>query len=228
VNSQRTVSTTKQAFFDAYSRPINSIYRRVIDELLVEAHLLVVNTDFRYDPLFANGLLTVYNTLMEGYRPADQREAILRAFVAALGFNLDQLEADAQPWRSLSLLPAQEVFEVMAGTREPSVGPLLAVRDTLVGIAQNPRFKYSRLFAVGLANIVEQVARAAGLSEKDRLERLQQVAGYLKIDFTRIKRDLDLYNSTIDRIRRSKEVVDELVAADRRKREERAASQSGG
>jgi photosystem II biogenesis protein Psp29 len=228
VTSKRTVSDSKRAFFAAYPRPVNSIYRRVIDELLVEVHLLITNQDFRYDPLFATGLLTAYQVLMEGYTPVEQRDAILRAFCTALELSYDQLHADAAQWRAIAAeLPAQEVFEVMAGKREAGDGRLKAVSDTLTGIAGAERFKYSRLFSLGLANILEQVGRAAAMSEKDRLERLQQICTYLALDYNRVKRDLDFFHAVLERIKRSKEVVDELSQTERRKREERAVSQPG-
>lgn len=228
MSSNRTVSDAKRAFFAAYPRPLNSIYRRVIDELLVEVHLLVANQDFRYDPLFAVGLLTTYQAFMEGYSPADQREAILRAFCTAVELNYDQLQADAAQWQSLAgELPAQDVLEVMAGKREATSDRLKAVSDVLAGIVHNSRFKYSRLFVLGLASTLDQLGRAVPLSEKERLERLQQICAYLKLDYSRVKRDLDFFQSVLERIKRSKEVIDELVQSDRRKREERAVSQSG-
>ncbi len=227
MNSKRTVSDTKRAFFAAYTRPVNSIYRRVIDELLVENHLLVTNQDFRYDPIYATGLLTAFQAFMDSYSPADQREPILRSLLSALQLNYDQLQADAAQWRSLAMdLPALEVLEVMTGTREPGDGRLRTVRDTLTGIVNVERFKYSRLFGVGLMSLVDAVARAASLNEKERTEKLQQVCQYLKVDYTRLKRDMDIYTLATDRIKRAKEVVDDLVQADRRKREERAVSQS--
>jgi photosystem II biogenesis protein Psp29 len=222
----RTVSDTKRDFFAAYPRPINSVYRRVVDELLVEVHLLVTNEEFRYDPLFANGLLTAFQAFMENYRPAEQREVILQAFCSALKLDLGKIQQDANEWRKLAELPSQEVLEVMVGTREPSPGPLSTVRDTWSGIVGNVTYKYSRISAIGLANIVEQVARSAQMSEKDRLEKLQQICTFLKVDYARVKRDLDLFVATLDRVRRSKEVVDEIAAADRKKQDERAASAS--
>ncbi|MFM8003381.1 MAG: photosystem II biogenesis protein Psp29, partial [Dolichospermum sp.] len=49
VNNVRTVSDTKKTFYTLHTRPINTIYRRVVEELMVEMHLLSVNVDFSYD-----------------------------------------------------------------------------------------------------------------------------------------------------------------------------------
>lgn len=228
VNTKRTVSDAKRTFFSTYPRPLNSIYRRVIDELLVELHLLVINQDFRYDPLFATGITVAYGALMDGYKPADQREPILRAMCKALDLDYERIQQDTRQWRSLDTnVPAQEVLEVLSGTREPVAGPLTAVRATFDSIAGNTNFKYSRMFTLGLSSIVEQVGRAALLGDKDRQEKLQQICKRLRIDSGKVKKDLDFFNAVIERIKRSKETIDELVQSDRRKREERAASQTG-
>ena len=45
VTNLKTVSDTKRSFYTHYNKPINSVYRRVVEELLVEMHLLSVNAD---------------------------------------------------------------------------------------------------------------------------------------------------------------------------------------
>ncbi|HAX86545.1 MAG TPA: photosystem II biogenesis protein Psp29, partial [Cyanobacteria bacterium UBA11370] len=66
MNNVRTVSDTKRDFYNCHTRPINSIYRRVVEELMVEMHLLSVNVDFRYDPIYALGVVTSFNRFMQG------------------------------------------------------------------------------------------------------------------------------------------------------------------
>ena len=58
VDSVRTVSDTKREFYALHTRPIDSVYRRVIEELLVEMHLLSVNHDFQYDAVYALGVVS--------------------------------------------------------------------------------------------------------------------------------------------------------------------------
>jgi photosystem II biogenesis protein Psp29 len=69
VDKIRTVSDSKRDFYTRHTRPINSVYRCVVEELLVEMHLLSVNVDFHYDPIYALGVVTSFEKFMEGYRP---------------------------------------------------------------------------------------------------------------------------------------------------------------
>ncbi|MER3587246.1 MAG: photosystem II biogenesis protein Psp29, partial [Mastigocladus sp. ERB_26_1] len=76
MNNVRTVSDTKRTFHSLHTRPINTIYRRVVEELMVEMHLLAVNVDFSYNPIFALGVVTSFDRFMQGYQPESDRESI--------------------------------------------------------------------------------------------------------------------------------------------------------
>jgi hypothetical protein len=78
------VSDTKAAFIKSYRKPIPSIYSTVIQELLVQQHLMRYNSTYTYDPVFALGFVTVYDQLMDGYPSETDRDAIFKAYVTAL------------------------------------------------------------------------------------------------------------------------------------------------
>lgn len=73
MSNVRTVSDTKRSFYNDHTRPINSIYRRVVDELMVEMHLHSVNADYRYEPLYALGVVTTFDRFMQSYRPESDK-----------------------------------------------------------------------------------------------------------------------------------------------------------
>lgn len=78
------VSETKLNFLKAYKRPIPSIYNNVLQELIVQQHLMRYKKTYRYDPVFALGFVTVYDQLMEGYPSDEDRNAIFKAYIEAL------------------------------------------------------------------------------------------------------------------------------------------------
>nr|DAD20757.1 TPA_asm: hypothetical protein HUJ06_022220 [Nelumbo nucifera] len=79
-----TVCETKSNFLKAYKRPIPSIYNTVLQELIVQQHLMRYKRTYQYDAVFALGFVTVYDKLMEGYPNDEDREAIFRAYIQAL------------------------------------------------------------------------------------------------------------------------------------------------
>ena len=74
VSAALTVSDSKRAFHSAFPFVIAPLYRRMVDELLVELHLLSRQAGFQPDSLFACGPVQVFDSFARGYRPEHQRE----------------------------------------------------------------------------------------------------------------------------------------------------------
>jgi len=89
-----TVSETKLNFLMAYRRPIPNVYNNILQELIVQQHLMRYKRTYRYDPVFALGFVTVYDQLMEGYPSDEDREAIFQAYIKALKEDPEQYRFD--------------------------------------------------------------------------------------------------------------------------------------
>ncbi|MFM2159151.1 MAG: hypothetical protein RLZZ124_1625, partial [Cyanobacteriota bacterium] len=79
VSASLTVADSKRAFHSAFPHVIAPLYRRLVDELLVELHLLSHQQGFQADGLFAVGLTQVFDSFSNGYRPDTQREPLFQA-----------------------------------------------------------------------------------------------------------------------------------------------------
>ena len=95
-----TVADSKRAFHTAFPHVIAPLYRRLVDELLVELHLLSHQQGFQADGLFAVGLTQVFDSFSQGYRPEQQREPLFNALCAANGFEGPALRTQAEQARS--------------------------------------------------------------------------------------------------------------------------------
>ncbi|MEO0852981.1 MAG: photosystem II biogenesis protein Psp29, partial [Cyanobacteria bacterium J06648_11] len=95
MNTVRTVASTKAAFLSNYPRPINSFYRRAVEEILIDLHLVTVSGRFAYNPFFALGLTTVYDTFMQGYVPPTETPKIFEAVCKALLLKPEVIRDDA-------------------------------------------------------------------------------------------------------------------------------------
>ena len=136
VNNNRTVSDTKRTFYTIHTRPINSIYRRVVEELMVEMHLLSVNVDFRYDPIYALGVVTAFDRFMQGYSPEADKVSIFNGLCQALGDDPGRYQQDASRLNDLaSRLSASDLLSWLDGsTRFDDAGDLQA---SIAAIATN-------------------------------------------------------------------------------------------
>lgn len=99
------MADTKGAFIQTYRKPIPSIYSNVIQELLVQQHLMRYNTTYKYDPVFALGFVTVYDQLMDGYPNDADRDAIFKAYISALN-------EDPELYRFISSISPKITFEL--------------------------------------------------------------------------------------------------------------------
>ncbi|MBE9012932.1 photosystem II biogenesis protein Psp29 [Pseudanabaenaceae cyanobacterium LEGE 13415] len=214
MNSARTVSDTKRSFYSLHTRPVNSIYRRVVEELMVEMHLLAVNTDFRYDPFYALGVVTTFDRFMQGYRPETDKDSIFNALCRALESDPQQYRNDAQ--RILSAASQNSWDTVLIPEKAGELQGLLSE------ITSNPKFKYSRLFAVGLYTAIETSSPETVKDAAKLTEALKQVSQALNISEDKVQKDLELYRSNLEKMTQIQAVMADALAADRKKREERA------
>jgi photosystem II biogenesis protein Psp29 len=217
VNTVPTVSDTKRSFQRAFPKPVNPVYRRAIDELLVETHLLIVNQAFRYDAIFALGFVTSFDRFTVGYRPERDRSLIFSALVSALQFDPASLRHDAEQLQSLAQQqPAQVITLLTTAHSELHLEPL---STQIRAIASNPQFKYSRLFAVGLFTLLETADLNAWQDSDRRKALLQSVSEALKISGEKLQRDLEVYQSSLEKLQQSLQMMADLVEAERKKRE---------
>ncbi|MGL5083828.1 MAG: photosystem II biogenesis protein Psp29 [Microcoleaceae cyanobacterium] len=222
MNNIRTVSDTKRAFYSIHTRPINSVYRRVIEELMVEMHLLKVNVDFSYDPIYALGVVTAFDRFMQGYLPERDKESIFQALIKGQ-------EDDPQKYRT----DAKQVCELVQGTsiqnflqlaEQASHGAVDSpLQSYFRSIATNPKFKYNRPFAIGLYTLIEQTDVEI-LNDKDNREQtIETLASSLNLSKDKLLKDLDLYRSNLEKVAQARTMMEELAQAERKKQEQRAA-----
>ena len=220
MNNVRTVSETKRTFYSLHTRPINTIYRRVVEELMVEMHLLSVNADFKYDPIYALGAVTTFNRFMQGYKPDEDKESIYNALIKSVEEDPQQYRQDAQ--RLEELAKSIPTKDLVANLSEKRLGNDSDLQALLESIANNPSFKYSRLFAIGLYTLLESSDPEMVKDEKLRNEALKTIANSLNLSEDKLSKDLDLYRSNLDKMAQAAIVMADMVAADRKRREQRA------
>lgn len=224
VSNVRTVSDTKRAFYNNFNRPVTSVYRRVIEELMVEMHLLSVSGDFVYDMIYALGIVTTYDTFMQGYRPGEDVEPIFTALCHALDSSPDQYRHDAQ--QALHGVVGMSLEDFKATLGNLSTASAEGLVDTLKAAAARDRFKYSRAFGVGLYTLVETIEPDLVKDKEKLMALMKDAATALSISFDKLQKDIELYRSNLDKMSQAKALMAEVLEAERKKREERAQAKA--
>ncbi|QCD87847.1 protein THYLAKOID FORMATION1, chloroplastic-like isoform X2 [Vigna unguiculata] len=215
VTDPPTVSETKLNFLKEYKRPIPSIYNTVLQELIVQQHLMRYKRSYRYDAVFALGFVTVYEQLMEGYPSDEDRDAIFQAYIKALKEDPEQYRVDAKKLEEWAR--AQNPTSLVEfSSREGEVEGIL--KDIAERAGGKGDFSYSRFFAIGLFRLLE----LANAMEPTILEKLCAV---LNVNKRSVDRDLDVYRNLLSKLVQAKELLKEYVDREKKKREERAEPQ---
>jgi photosystem II biogenesis protein Psp29 len=218
----RTVSETKREFHVHHNRPINSIYRRFVEELMVEMHLLSVNADFRYDPIYALGIVTSFDRFMQGYRPEEEKSSIFNAICQSVGVDTQQYRQNAQDVLAASqAIASSDLVNKITDLTAESAGDNYFLQ-TLVNVHQNPNFKYNRPFAIGLYTILNTVDPDVIKEEEKRNQVLTQLSDALNLSSEKLQKDLDLYRNNLEKADQLLKVLDETMEAERKKREKKA------
>ena len=221
MNNLSTVSDTKRNFYSKHTRPINSIYRRVVEELMVEMHLLSTNVDFAYDPIYALGVVSSFDRFMASYRPETDKQSIFVALSESMGGNAEQSRKDAAEVQEFARsMQGQDIINWLTHPTTEGTGAQLA--STIGSIVSNPKFKYSRLFGIGLFTILEQAAPDLLKDEKKRQDAILQIGEAMHLPTEKVQKDLDTYRSNLDKLVQMEAVMSDLAEAERKKREKRA------
>lgn len=187
---------------------------------MVEMHLLTVNVDFRYDPIYALGVVSSFDRFMQGYQPEKDKLAIFDALCQAVGANSpQQYRQDATHLEEVAThKSAGELIEWV--TQAATSGGSDDLQAKLRAIATNTQFKYSRLFAIGLFNLLEFADSELVKDEQQRTKALQQLCDALNLPEAKLQKDLELYRSNLEKIAQARKLMDDLLQVERKKRQQ--------
>jgi photosystem II biogenesis protein Psp29 len=216
VSASLTVADSKRAFHSAFPHVIAPLYRRLVDELLVELHLLSHQKGFAADGFFAVGLTQVFDSFSEGYRPEAQRDPLFLALCSATGFDGTQLRAMANEARQAA--GHHSVDEVKGWLSNRGEGAPALIAGLLQGV-QRPDFHYSRLVAVGLLSVLQSAQGSDAMDPQALRTAAHEIGESMGLIKDRVDKDLSLYAGNIEKMSQAVELMEETLAAERRRRE---------
>jgi photosystem II biogenesis protein Psp29 len=216
VSAALTVADSKRAFHGAFPYVIGPLYRRMVDELLVELHLLSRQKGFQIDPLFAVGLVQVFDGFARGYRPPEHKAPLFEALCASSGFDGPQLRRHCT--EALAAMGHHSQEEVREWIQHQGEGAPQPVAATLASI-RRPDFHYSRLMAVGLLTLLEQALGDDAMDPLALRQLAHEIGASIGLLRERLDKDLALYATNLEKMSQAVELMEETVAAERRRRE---------
>lgn len=155
-NPVKDVSSTLDDFYAEYSQPpVLPMYRPYLVDMMSQAHLISVDSRFKYDAIFAWGLWDSFNGMMKNYDQLvgeGNSDKIWNAMVSALGMDPVKVRADAESMIAYAkaVSPA-DALKHMEGTVEASE------KKASEAFANIKSSLYNNVFSVGLFRTMDLV-----------------------------------------------------------------------
>ena len=194
-----TVSDSKKLFHELFPYVIPGLYKKIVDEMLVELNLLNHQNEFVQDYLFCIGLTETFKELTNGYKPEGHLEQLFESLCSSTNFVANEIREISQK--------SQEEY------KDKSSNEILK----LLKEKNNSKLYPSRILNLGMYILI---SNAQDLKEKKESEINKIIASIfedLNLSTTKAEKDIGIYKSSITKLAQAKELIEELRIKDKEK-----------
>ncbi len=194
-----TVSDSKKLFHEKFPFVIPGLYKRIVDEMLVELNLLNHQNDFTQDYLFCVGLTETFKELMKGYKPEKHLDLLFESLCNSTNFEAKNINEISQK--------SQKEFD---NKTSHDILKLLIEKS-------NPKLYPSRILNLAIYILI---SNAQDLKEKDESETNKMISDIfekLNLSANKAEKDIGIYKSSISKMQQAKELIEELRTKDKKK-----------
>ena len=194
-----TVSDSKKVFHEKFPYVIPGLYKRIVDEMLVELNLLNHQNDFTQDYLFCVGLTETFKELMKGYQPEKHLDLLFESLCSSTNFEAKEINEISQK--------SQKEFQVKTSK---DILKLLIEKN-------NSKLYPSRILNLAIYILI---SNAQDLKEKDETEKNKMISDIfekLNLSANKAEKDIGIYKSSISKMEQAKELIEELRIKEKKK-----------
>ena len=194
-----TVSDSKRLFHEKFPYVIPGLYKRIVDEILVELNLLNHQNEFTQDYLFCIGLTETFKELMKGYEPKKHLDLLFESLCSSTNFEAKEINEISQK--------SQKEFKSKTSN------------DILKLLTEKSKSKLYPSRILNLA-IYTLISSAQDLKEKEESERNKMISDIfekLNLSANKAEKDIGIYKSSISKMEQAKELIEELRTKDKKK-----------
>ncbi len=176
---------------------IPDIFRKVVDEMLVELHLLNHKKEFKPDHLFSIGLIKAFDDLTNGYKPREHLEILFNAICNCNGVDPTKIQSYSK-----------KGLEQLKGIKLEEIKNIKSISELNIDLLNETGIIYSRISLIGLYNVVCKIEQEDPSKEVDSNDTITiTLAKLLGFQEDRVEKDLSVYISSVDKIKQSLELI---------------------
>ena len=186
-----TVSDSKKLFHEQFPFVIPGLYKRIVDEMLVELNLLNHQNEFTQDYLFCIGLTETFKELTKGYKPEIHLDALFESLCSSTNFEAKEIKKISQK--------SQEEFN------DKSSKDILK----LLKEKNNKKFYPSRMVNLGMYTLISNAHDVKGGNEAEINKTISNIFEDLNLSFNKAEKDIGIFRSTLSKMEQAKELIEE-------------------
>ncbi len=194
-----TVSDSKKLFHEQFPYVIPGLYKRIVDEMLVELNLLNHQNEFTQDNLFCVGLTETFKELMKGYKPEKHLDLLFESLCSSTNFEAKEIKIISQK--------SQKEFKDKSS------------KDILKTLEEKGTSKLypSRILNLGIYKIITNSSDFIVEKELETNKIISDIFEKLNLSSNKAEKDIGIYKSTLSKMEQAKELIEELKIKDKKK-----------
>jgi len=194
-----TVSDSKKLFHEQFPYVIPGLYKRIVDEMLVELNLLNHQNEFTQDNLFCVGLTETFKELMKGYKPEKHLDLLFESLCSSTNFEAKEIKLISQK--------SQKEFKNKTSN---DILKLLIEKS-------NSKLYPSRILNLAIYILISSAQDLKEKEESGRNKMISDVFEKLNLSTNKAEKDIGIYKSSISKLEQAKELIEELRIKDKKK-----------
>ena len=194
-----TVSDSKKLFHEKFPYVIPGLYKRIVDEMLVELNLLNHQNDFTQDYLFCVGLTETFKELMKGYKPEKHLDLLFKSLCSSTNFEAKEINEISQK--------SQKEFN----DKTPKDILKLLIEKS------NSKLYPSRILNLGIYILISNTQDLKEKDESKTNKMIFDIFEKLNLSANKAEKDIGIYKSSLSKMEQAKELIEELRIKDKKK-----------
>ena len=194
-----TVSDSKKLFHEKFPYVIPGLYKRIVDEMLVELNLLNHQNDFTQDYLFCVGLTETFKELMKGYKPEKHLDLLFESLCSSTNFEAKEInEISQKSQKEFKNKTSNEILNLLIEKSNSKLYP-------------------SRILNLGIYKLISNSEDLKKKNEADANKLISEIFEKLNLSANKAEKDIGIYKSSISKMEQAKELIEELRIKDKKK-----------
>ena len=194
-----TVSDSKKLFHEQFPYVIPGLYKKIVDEMLVELNLLNHQNEFTQDYLFCIGLTETFKELTKGYKPEKHLDKLFESLCSSTNFEAKDIKEISQK--------SQKEF-----SNKSSKDILKLIKEK-----SNSKLYPSRILNLGIYILISNSKDFKENDESEINKIISDISEKLNLSPNKAEKDIGIYKSSISKMEQAKELIEELRIKDKKK-----------